>query len=85
MGKCEIIIDKMTVSLTVRDDVDGLVVHVKQAEKTAPRREQGPVPGQDVRVELKMRWHLVPFQEADFTLHHLHTSPAGAILIPDYP
>lgn len=67
------------------DDVDGLVVHIKQTEKAAPGREQGPVPGQDVRVELKMRRHLVPFQKANLTFHHLLTSPAGAILTPDYP
>lgn len=67
------------------DDVDGLVVDVKQAEKAAPGGEQGSVAGQDVRVELKMWRHLMPLQEANLALHHLLTTPAGAILTSDYP
>lgn len=50
-------------TFTVSDDVNGLVVQVKEAVDAAPGRQEGPVPGVDVGVELKMPRHVPPPQQ----------------------
>ena len=47
----------------MRQDVDGLIVKVKKATETPPHGQQRPVPGENVRIELQMPWHVLPVEQ----------------------
>lgn len=49
--------------LTVRHDVDGFIVDIKEAAKALADGHKRPVPGADVGVELQVSWHLAPLSQ----------------------
>lgn len=49
--------------LTMRYDINGFIVYVKEAVYAAPYREQRPVAGEYVGIELQMPGHVLPVQQ----------------------
>lgn len=73
---------------TVRQDVDGLVVHVEEATETLADGHKRPVAGEDVRIELEMLRHVAPSsQQQDLgrrllLMRHLGTVHTVVVLTP---
>lgn len=47
------------------NNINSFIVDVKQAVDASPDREQRPVPGENVRIELQVSRHILPVQQID--------------------